>query len=129
MSSTSRLDLPQADITVGGTDLRVWVADEPGERSEGLSQVDRLPGGVDGMLFVFPTPSLPTFVMKETRFPLDLWFFDPGGALIGMAEMQPCPADPCPRFPAPGEVGWALETAQGSYRFEEGEVLSTSGSG
>ena len=114
---------------MGDTGLRVWVADEPAERSQGLKDLRGLPGDIDGMLFVFPDPSVPTFVMEETRFALDLWFFDADGVLIGIEEMSPCSSGDCPSFPAPAEVGWALETALGVFEFEEGEVLSTSGSG
>jgi uncharacterized membrane protein (UPF0127 family) len=114
---------------VGGTDLSVWVADEPGERSQGLRDVTRLPDEVDGMLFVFSPAATPVFVMEDTLMALDLWFFDEAGELIGLEEMVPCEADPCPRYPAPAQVGWALETASGEQEFETGDLLTTSGSG
>lgn len=129
VSPSNQGGFPEADVSVGDAELRVWVADEPAERSQGLRGVSRLPGDIDGMLFVFTRPSVPTFVMEDTRLALDLWFFDPGGVLIAKEEMEPCSNDPCPRYPAPAEVSWALETPGGSFQFEEGDRLSTSGSG
>jgi uncharacterized membrane protein (UPF0127 family) len=116
-------------VSVGDSELEVWVADEPGERSQGLRDVTELPDQVDGMLFVFTPGTTPTFIMEDTLIPLDLWFFDGEGEMIGGVEMVPCEADPCLRYPAPGPVGWALETPHGEQDFEEGEVLTTSGSG
>jgi uncharacterized membrane protein (UPF0127 family) len=109
--------------------LEVWVADDPGERSQGLRGVTMFPDEVAGMLFVFSPVSTPTFVMEDTLIPLDLWFFDETGEMIGGVEMVPCEADPCARYPAPGEVNWALETRHGVYEFGPGDVLTTSGSG
>ncbi|MGH8870960.1 MAG: DUF192 domain-containing protein [Acidimicrobiia bacterium] len=114
---------------MGGSTLNVWVADEPEERQQGLRGVSRLPDEVDGMLFVFPEPAIPTFVMLGALIPLDLWFFDGEGALAGSAEMEPCPEEPCPRYPAPGPVTRALETPLGEHDFQPGDGLSTSASG
>jgi uncharacterized membrane protein (UPF0127 family) len=126
---SARVDLPVQQVSVGNTALEVWVADEPGERSRGLRDVTTLPDGIGGMLFVFSPPSTPTFVMEDTLIPLDLWFFDEAGEMIGWVEMTPCPSDPCARYPAPGQVGWALETPSGTFEFEVGEMLTTSDSG
>jgi len=105
------------------------VADEPDERSRGLREVTRLPADIDGMLFAFTEPAVPTFVMEDTRLALDLWFFDEDGVLVATEEMEPCSAEPCSRYPAPGEVSWALETPLGVHEFEPGDLLSTSDSG
>ncbi len=121
--------LPTTELAVGEETLNVWVADEPEERQQGLRAVAALPDEIDGMLFVFPEPTTPNFIMAETLIPLEVWFFDPEGSLIGSHEMTPCPADPCPLYPAPGPVGWALETPLGARDFQPGELLSTSASG
>lgn len=122
-------DLPTTELDVGDDTLEVWVADEPSERQQGLRGVVELPEGIDGMLFVFPEPTTPNFIMEDTLVPLEVWFFDPEGSLIGSHEMTPCPADPCPLYPAPGPVGWALETPAGERDFQPGDLLSTSASG
>jgi uncharacterized protein len=121
--------LPTTELTVGEETMEVWVADEPHERQQGLRAVAELPDGIDGMLFVFPEPTTPNFIMSGTRIPLEVWFFDPEGSLIGSHEMTPCSAEPCPLYPAPGPVGWALETPLGARSFQPGDLLSTSASG
>jgi uncharacterized protein len=120
---------PVTRIGVGDTPLDVWVADDPDERQQGLRGVSELPEDVDGMLFVFPEPTTPNFIMEDTLIPLEVWFFDPERSLMGSHEMTPCTADPCPLYPAPGRVGWALETPLGAHDFQPGDLLSTSASG
>jgi uncharacterized membrane protein (UPF0127 family) len=122
-------DIPSAEVTVGDDRLRVWVADDPDERGQGLRQVERLPEGIDGMLFVFPEPSTPSFVMLGALIPLDLWFFDKHGRMVGSATMEPCAEEPCPRYSPPVEVVWALETPSAVRNYERGDVLTTSASG
>ena len=122
-------DIPIAEVTVGDDHLRVWVADDPDERGQGLRQVERLPEGIDGMLFVFPEPSIPSFVMLGALIPLDLWFFDVDGRMVGSAAMEPCAEEPCPRYSPLVEVVWALETPSAVRNYDRGDVLTTSASG
>ena len=128
-TSTVVPDLPTTELTVGADTLEVWVADGPEERQQGLRAVAELPDGIDGMLFVFSEPTTPNFIMSGTLIPLEVWFFDPEGELIGSHEMTPCSAEPCPLYPAPGPVGWALESPLGARDFQPGDLLSTSASG
>jgi uncharacterized membrane protein (UPF0127 family) len=128
-TTTVTTSLPATELAVGEETLNVWVADEPEERRQGLRAVAALPDEIDGMLFVFPEPTTPNFIMADTLIPLEVWFFDSEGSLIGSHEMTPCPADPCPLYPAPGPVGWALETPLGARDFQPGALLSTSASG
>jgi uncharacterized membrane protein (UPF0127 family) len=114
---------------VGEDTLNVWVSDSQEERSRGLSNLEELPEGIDGMMFIFDPPGVPTFHMRETLIPLDLWHFDPNGALIAMVTMEPCPEEPCDLYPTSFAVGWSLETPAGEYAFEDGTQLTTSGSG
>jgi uncharacterized membrane protein (UPF0127 family) len=120
---------PSEEITVGETVLNVWVSDSQEERSKGLSLLEELPDGIDGMMFIFDPPGVPTFHMRDTVIPLDLWHFDPGGALISMVAMEPCAEEPCALYPTSFPVGWSLETPSGEFTFEEGAMLTTSGSG
>lgn len=108
--------------------MTVLVADTPGERNQGLREVERLPEGVDGMLFVFPEPRPATFVMEDTVIPLEIWWFDGDGVLLGSSEMEPCASGPCPTYGSPGEVGWALETPLGNVEFSPGDRLAVSSS-
>jgi len=118
-----------AEAVVGGIELQVWVADNPTERSQGLRRVEELPAEIDGMLFVWETPTPAVFGMRDTLIPLDVWFFDEEGRLVGAHEMSPCPDEPCPAYPAPGPVQWALETPLGVLELVEGDRLSTSPTG
>jgi uncharacterized membrane protein (UPF0127 family) len=117
------------EITVDDTTLDVWVSDTTEERRQGLSMLEALPEGVDGMMFVFDPPAVPTFHMRETIIPLDLWHFDPSGSLISMVTMEPCAEEPCALYPSSFPVGWSLETPAGEYTFADGATLTTSGSG
>lgn len=122
-------ELPTTDLSVGGAPLHVWVADGAAERTQGLRGVASLPGDIDGMLFVHDHPSLVAYVMSDTLIPLDLWFFDEAGTLIGSAKMSPCPAEPCTRYGSPAPVVLVLETSQGEYQFAMGDQIRTSVSG
>lgn len=113
------------DITVGDTDLHVWEADTSSERNRGLMDLASLPDGIDGMLFTYQAPSSATFTMKNTLMPLDLWWFNSSGVLIGRTEMEPCTEDECTDYRSPGLIMWTIETPAGLYDFDVGDVLST----
>jgi uncharacterized membrane protein (UPF0127 family) len=113
------------DVVIDDVDLTVWIADSASERSQGLMGVERLPSGIDGMLFVFEEPSARSFHMLQTPMPLDIWWFGPDGALLGSTEMEPCPETPCPSYGSPGAVSWALETPVGSVDLTAGARLTT----
>ncbi|HSJ84283.1 MAG TPA: DUF192 domain-containing protein [Acidimicrobiia bacterium] len=118
-----------AEVAVGDIEFRVWVADTPTERSQGLRRVEELPTEIDGMLFVWETPTPAVFGMRDTLIPLDVWFFDEEGRLVGTHEMSPCLDSSCAGYPSPGPVRWALETPLGVVELDEGDRLSTSPSG
>lgn len=115
-----------AEIGVGGTELSVWVADSSEERRQGLRNVGVLPDGIHGMLFVWDSPAEPAFGMRDTLIPLDLWWFDPEGSLIGKTQMPTCPDGDCVSYGSPGPVRWALETPAGVFSFAQGSLLTTS---
>ena len=100
------------------------VADNTFERASGLKETDDL-GRLDGMLFVYERPTSARFYMLDTLIPLDIWWFDGEGLLVGTTEMEPCPSEPCTRYASPGPVSWALETEMGVHEFAMGSQLST----
>lgn len=112
------------EIEVGEERLTVAVAETSGQRSQGLQRAESLPDGMDGMLFVFEEPRTARFLMNDTLIPLDIWWFDGDGVLLETAEMEPCAADPCERYPSPGEVVWVLETPLGATELETGASLT-----
>ena len=114
-------------ISVGDRDLLVAIADDPGERSQGLMGVDEL-GDLDGMLFVFPSEALSGFWMKGTLIPLDVAFFGDDKALVDVLNMVPCTTEQCPSYVPDGPFSWAVETPAGTLGpLPEGTVLSIGG--
>lgn len=86
--------------------------------------VSELPPGIDGMLFVYDQPRSATFHMLATPMPLDAWWFDEDGHLLGRTQMDPCPEEPCTDYGSPGPVMWVLETPHAEYEFGPGDNLS-----
>lgn len=118
-------------ISVGETSLEVVVADTPEERAQGLMDVSALddfgPGVIEdpqGMIFLFEEPRIVSFTMKNTLLPLDIWFIDASGVIVGSAEMVPCPEDPCVSYRSPAKVLSALETPLGQFDFAIGDAVS-----
>ena len=118
-------DFETTEVSVGNHRLMVALADNPERRRQGLRDVEALPEGLDGMLFAFGEARPATFGMLDTLVPLDIWWFDADGRLLGSAEMQPCPEEPCTSFASPGPVAWALETPAGRFDFDPEARLST----
>lgn len=120
--------MPGESIAVGDQELLVAIADDPTERGVGLVAVEDL-GALDGMLFVYDAEAPATFFTLNMLIPLDVWWFDGDGVLIGTAEMDPCSFEPCVRYGSPGPVRWVLETPLGDFEFEMGSMLSNVESG
>lgn len=99
------------------------MAETSAQRSQGLQGVTELPGGLDGMLFVFDQPRTASFHMRTVGLDLDIWWFDPGGVVIGSTEMTTCIDEVCVDYPSPGEIGWALETPAGALDLVPGLAL------
>lgn len=112
-----------AGITVSTDDLTVAVADTGEQRSQGLQGRDALPAGIDGMLFVYEDARTAEYHMRTVGFPLDLWWFDEDGQLLGSTQMVPCPDGECVGYPSPGPIMWALETPAGEWEFTRGSRL------
>lgn len=83
-----------AACDVGRVDLRndsgkyrfsVDVADDPGERAQGLMHVESMPR-FTGMLFVYEAPVSASFWMRNTLIPLDMIFVDPTGVVKNVHE-------------------------------------------
>jgi uncharacterized membrane protein (UPF0127 family) len=87
--------------------------------------VTDLPDGIDGMLFLYQASTTAAFHMSNTPIPLDIWWFDDQGDLIGNTEMEPCFVEPCVTYGSPGQIVSVLETQLGVFDFELGADLST----
>lgn len=112
-----------ATVVVGEQELVVAVADTSAERSQGLRQAIDL-GGLDGMLFSHDAEGPVSYGMRDTLIPLDIWFIDAEGTIVGTSEMEPCESEPCPSYPSPEPVLWVLETELGRYDFSIGDAVS-----
>lgn len=113
-------DLPDPEVrrvVVDGRELSVAWADDVSERSQGLREVADL-GDLDGMLFDMVADTTTTFTMRGTRIPLDIYFFDAAGSGLGMLEMVPCEAEPCPSYSIGSPFRFALEVPAGTLDVE-----------
>jgi uncharacterized membrane protein (UPF0127 family) len=108
---------PPSTVTFDGSDavLHVDVADTAQEQQRGLMGVETLPAD-EGMAFVFDGPADSTFWMKDTFIPLSVVFVDDTGRVIGMRDMQPCKADPCPTYGIDEPYVLAIEANLGWFR-------------
>jgi len=99
-------------VALGGRTLRVAVAETNDARQRGLMGVADL-GPLDGLLFAYPAPVETSFHMRNVPIPLDIAFFDAEGRLMAVVAMAVCEGEPCPSYPSPGPIRWALETPAG----------------
>jgi uncharacterized membrane protein (UPF0127 family) len=103
------------ETDAGDVVVQVEVADTAAEREHGLMGRRELAGD-SGMAFVFPEDTTASFWMKDTLIPLSIAFYDDGGRIVGILDMQPCRADPCPLYDPDGAYRGALEVNLGSFR-------------
>jgi hypothetical protein len=103
------------ETRAGEQEVAVEVADTDAERQRGLMQRTSLAADA-GMVFVFPSETAGGFWMKNTLIPLSIAFYDAGGRIVRILDMEPCRRDPCPVYdPGVAYVG-ALEVNQGAFR-------------
>ncbi len=77
-------------VEIGEGTFPVEVADSPYERSEGLSYRESLADGT-GMLFVFRNAHVPSFWMREMRFPLDFVWIGEDCTVVDITRDVPNP--------------------------------------
>jgi len=70
-------------IVLEGKSYRVHIAKNPQERAQGLSGMNSLPEGEEGMLFVFKEPGIYGFWMKDMLFSIDIIWIDSTWQVIG----------------------------------------------
>jgi uncharacterized protein len=102
--------LPQTTLTVRFFQVTAEVAATPAQRAKGLMGRKSLPPN-HGMLFVFESPSIQCFWMKNTPLPLTIAFMADDGKIVNFANMQPfseqahCSAQAVP-YALEMEQGW-----------------------
>jgi uncharacterized membrane protein (UPF0127 family) len=96
--------------------VSVDVVDTPALRMRGLSGRPSLEPE-EGMLFLFETPSVQSFWMKDMRFPIDIvWIRD--GRVVGISPDLPVPKSPraLPQYPSPVPCDVVLEVRAGAAK-------------
>jgi hypothetical protein len=114
----------------GSVKVAVEVADDDGERANGLMNRDSLADG-NGMWFIFEDEALRSFWMKDTLVPLDIIFVDKDKEIVSIVEwMTPCEEAEdiaCPRYPSYKPAMFALEVPAGFVKnngVKVGDVVS-----
>jgi uncharacterized protein len=82
----------RSHVFIGTQDFAVEIARSPQELEKGLG--DRKELGSDGMLFLLPTRSIPSFWMKGMQFALDFIWIDEGKVVDITANVPPQPQIP-----------------------------------
>jgi len=114
--------LQKIPLYVRDKEIRVEVAQTPGERSYGLMGRKHL-GKDEGMLFIFETEDTHGFWMKDTFLPLSIAFIAKDGRIVWITDMKPLTLD---THVPPRPVLYALEMNRGwfsSNRVKVGDVV------
>jgi uncharacterized membrane protein (UPF0127 family) len=106
--------LTETKLHVGKRPLRIVIADDEEERTQGLRARADI-GPYDGMLFVFDEPTTTAFTMSTVRTALDIGFYRASGRTVDRLRMEPCAGgeSDCPTYRASGAFRYSLETLPG----------------
>lgn len=101
-------------VELRGQRFAVEVADDGPERNRGLMYRDQLPAGT-GMLFLHDKEEPLAYWMKNTRIPLDIFYFDSQRRLVSVSRGVPSCSlgDRCPPYPSAGPALYVLELNAG----------------
>ncbi len=108
----------RADLVVrtddGAVTVSVEIADTPEERATGLMNRTSLAPEA-GMAFLWPAATRGSFWMKNTLIPLSIAFWDEGGRIVAILDMEPCRADACPSYDPGVPFAGAVEVRRGFF--------------
>jgi uncharacterized protein len=123
VSGDERPGRPTSTVTFGtsGAVIHVDVADTRAEQRRGLMGVEHLPAD-EGMAFVYDEPVQHRFWMKDTLIALSIAFVDDSARVVGIREMEPCRADPCPTYGIGRPYVLAVEANRGWFHGHGVEV-------
>lgn len=104
-------DIPM--VTLSGEQFIVDIADDNETRARGLMFVRDMSDN-KGMLFIFDTQEPRSFWMKNTKIPLDIFYFDKDLKLVSVSEnTPPCRTSRCRSYPSTGPAQYVLELNAG----------------
>lgn len=113
-------------VVLNGERFWVELAETQEKQALGLMFRDHLPED-RGMLFLFPGEAMRSFWMKNTRIPLDIFYFDGQWRLVSVSEnTAPCRTRRCPGYPSSGPAQYVLELNAGKAAelgVSKGDVL------
>jgi uncharacterized protein len=112
-AQTAAFGLRTVDLNLGGTTVKVEVADTPESLSNGLMYRNSLPAE-QGMLFILGPAEQASFWMKNTKIPLSIGFIDGHSILKEEHDMQPF--DERTTRSATNDICYALEVNQGWFQ-------------
>ena len=100
-------------VSLAGERFNIEIADDDQSRAQGLMFRDSMADD-HGMLFLFPTQAPRSFWMKNTRIPLDIFYFDEQLKLVSVSEnVKPCRTPQCRSYPSTGPAKYVLELNAG----------------
>lgn len=113
-------------VRLKGQKFTVELADTQEKQALGLMFRDSMPDD-HGMVFLFPGEAMRSFWMKNTRIPLDIFYFDQDLKLVSVSEnTPPCRSQRCPSYPSSGPAKYVLELNAGKAAelgVQAGDVL------
>jgi uncharacterized membrane protein (UPF0127 family) len=114
-------------VELQGRRFEVEIADTQPLQAQGLMFRDSLPAD-QGMLFIFRDEAPRSFWMRNTRIPLDIFYFDSELKLVSVAaNARPCRIERCPGYPSEGNAQYVLELNAGlaaELGVEKGDLLT-----
>jgi len=100
-------------VTLKNERFIVELAETTEKQALGLMFREQMPDD-HGMLFLFPGEAMRSFWMKNTRIPLDIFYFDEDLKLVSVAEnTKPCRTQRCPSYPSTAPAKFVLELNAG----------------
>lgn len=100
-------------VRLNGETFTVEIAETPDKQALGLMFRDTMPRD-HGMLFIFRNEARRSFWMKNTRIPLDIFYFDRERRLVNVVKgAKPCRTEQCPSYPSTGPAMYVLELNAG----------------
>lgn len=102
-------------VELKGRRFAVEIADDDAERTRGLMFRDTMARD-HGMLFLFERQQPLAFWMRNTRIPLDIFYFDDARRLVSVVSAPPCTTPQCPSYPSAGPGRFVLELNAGLAR-------------